>query len=86
MEFSKSRARFRNWVLGAEREAGSWQKDEFKSHTHKITSYNQIALSSHPHYGGGAAASIITSDAAGGEETRPVNIAQPIIIYLGRPR
>ena len=27
MEFSKSRARFRNWTLGQEREAGAWGPD-----------------------------------------------------------
>ena len=31
MEFSKSRARFRNWVLGAERVAGSWGRDEIRN-------------------------------------------------------
>ena len=30
MEFSKSRARFRAWVLGQEREAGGWGRDEIR--------------------------------------------------------
>lgn len=72
-------------MLGSEREAGSWQKDELRSHRHNIMSYNQIAAGNHPHYGGGAPAYVIESDATGGAETRPVNIAQPIILYLGRP-
>ena len=31
MEFSKSRARFRNWVLGQERAAGAWGRDEIRN-------------------------------------------------------
>ena len=31
MEFSKSRARFRAWVLGTGREAGSWGRDEIRN-------------------------------------------------------
>ena len=31
MEFSKSRARFRNWALGTGREAGSWGRDEIRN-------------------------------------------------------
>ena len=31
MEFSKSGAPFRNWVLGAERVAGSWGRDEIRN-------------------------------------------------------
>ena len=34
MEFSKSRARFRVWVLGTDREAGSWQEDALQGHVH----------------------------------------------------
>ena len=36
MEFSKSRARFRNWVLGAEREAGAWGRDEIRNITGSV--------------------------------------------------
>ena len=36
MEFSKSRARFRNWVLGSEREAGAWGRDEIRNITGSI--------------------------------------------------
>ena len=77
---------FRAWALGADREAGSWQKDELRSHSHKIMSYNQLVAGNHPHYAGGAAAYLIESEATGGAETRPVNIAQPVITYLGRPK
>lgn len=31
MEFSKSRARFRNWVLGQEQAAGAWGRDEIRN-------------------------------------------------------
>ena len=86
MKFSKSGAPFRAWALGADREAGSWQKDELRSHSHKIMSYNQLVAGNHPHYAGGAAAYLIESEATGGAETRPVNIAQPVITYLGRPK
>ena len=33
MEFSKSRARFRNWVLGADGMAGAWGRDEIRNVT-----------------------------------------------------
>ena len=33
MEFSKSRARFRNWVLGAGGTAGAWGRDEIRNMT-----------------------------------------------------
>ena len=84
--FSPSPRPFRAWALGADREAGSWQKDELRSHSHKIMSYNQLVAGNHPHYAGGAAAYLIESEATGGAETRPVNIAQPVITYLGRPK
>ena len=31
MEFSKSRARFRNWVLGQSADAGAWGRDEIRN-------------------------------------------------------
>ena len=31
MEFSKSRARFRNWALGADGAAGAWGRDECRN-------------------------------------------------------
>ena len=31
MEFSKSRARFRNWALGQEQAAGAWGRDEIRN-------------------------------------------------------
>ena len=31
MEFSKSRARFRNWALGASESPGSWHRDEIRN-------------------------------------------------------
>lgn len=36
MEFSKSRARFRAWVLGQEWEAGSWGRDEIRNIVGKV--------------------------------------------------
>ena len=33
MEFSKSRARFRNWALGASESAGAWGRDEIRNVT-----------------------------------------------------
>ena len=78
---------FRNWVLGQEREAGAWQGDTLKSHAHEY-------LGHHTLYGGasGNYSAVLqytqtrTTDMFGESETRPVNIAQPVIIYLGRPR
>ena len=87
MEFSKSRARFRNWTLGQEREAGAWQGDTLKSHAHEYVGHQT-------QYGGasGSYSAVLqytqtrTTGMFGESETRPVNIAQPVIIYLGRPR
>ena len=31
MEFSKSRARFRNWTLGQSEDAGAWGRDEIRN-------------------------------------------------------
>ena len=87
MEFSKSRARFRNWALGQERAAGAWQGDTLKSHAHEYVGHQT-------QYGGasGSYSAVLqytqtrTTGMFGESETRPVNIAQPVIIYLGRPR
>lgn len=43
MEFSKSRARFRNWVLGTGGEAGSWGRDEIRNITGQMQFYAYTA-------------------------------------------
>ena len=109
MKFSKSLAPFRNWVLGAERVAGSWQEDAYQDHWHNIeqkgagddyvSGYGNgtairnnslaaptssvgptlwISAISIPGLYGGGLPRVTT-------ETRPVNITQPVIIYLGGP-
>ena len=78
---------FRNWALGQEREAGSWQGDTLKSHAHEYVGHQT-------QYGGASGSysavlqytQVRTTGMFGESETRPVNIAQPVIIYLGRPR
>lgn len=97
MEFSKSRARFRNWALGQSREVGSWQEDAFQGHGHDF--WATIGAGSSGGYGYIANDSQKTSYHPVKEaktsnygpvrvatETRPVNVSIPIIIYLGRPR
>lgn len=56
------------------RELGSYQEDEFKSHTHLVRS---VLGSEGGNNAGGPAHSIVNriSDATGGAETRPKNIA-----------
>lgn len=67
-----------------DRVAGSWQKDEFKSHTHNITPMSPenavtnlgiVAWSSRREV-------VKTTEATGGDETRPRNIAYPIYIKI----
>ena len=83
---------FRNWALGADGTAGSWQANEFKSHTHiqqtgsadwfasgHSSSWTQVWVSTGVMQRGPTAAT-------GGAETRPDNISQPVILYLGSPR
>ena len=78
---------FRNWALGQERAAGAWQGDTLKSHAHEYVGHQT-------QYGGasGSYSAVLqytqtrTTGMFGESETRPVNIAQPVIIYLGRPR
>ena len=44
MEFSKSRARFRNWALGQSADAGAWGRDEIRNMTGHMGS-NGYAMS-----------------------------------------
>ena len=85
--FSAGPRPFRAWTLGQEREAGAWQGDTLKSHAHEYVGHQT-------QYGGasGSYSAVLqytqtrTTGMFGESETRPVNIAQPVIIYLGRPR
>ena len=86
MEFSKSRARFRAWALGQEREAGAWKADSFRRHTHSGVYVSGIQTSATNGNSLHLARNIGDSVATGGVETAPQHIWQPIIIYLGRPR
>ena len=83
---------FRNWVLGAEREAGSWQAGQIQSHSHgfeygtspvSFSSYGTVVtwISGSP-----ASGRKVTTAATGGDGVWPDHISQPIIIYLGCPR
>jgi hypothetical protein len=72
---------FRNWVSGLSRAAGSWQANELKSHSHSVNAGTNTSNSLNN--GGTVNLAPSTSGATGGSETRPDNISQPVIIYLG---
>lgn len=63
-----------------ERQAGSWQVDEFKSHVHP----NQQTINSIVAYPGSIAAGSVEgfTGETGGSETRPRNIAYPLYIKI----
>ena len=92
---------FRNWGAGqtvdSSRVAGSVQKDAFQGHRHgwiggaAITSA-QVSSTGGPSSGEARQLATIGDPTTGlngtprtANETRPVNISQPIILYLGRP-
>lgn len=68
----------RGWASGSSVDAGrafgSTQTDSFASHTHNLTFYDNNTPTTGPGHGGNNPLSETTS-AAGGSETRPVNIA-----------
>ena len=86
----------RCWGPGIERQAGSWQADAFQGHGHLF--YAGVAAGSG---GGGGYINFSQSNksrvvtgpesldgygtARIADETRPANIALPVIIYLGQP-
>ena len=92
---------FRNWALGqtidAGRMPGSVQTDAFQGHRHgwigdaAITS-NELTASGGADKGNARQLATIGDPTPGkngtprtADETRPVNISQPAILYLGRP-
>ena len=100
MEFSKSRARFRNWALGQEREAGAWQTDTGRevygtfgglsptpsgAFTSSNEAHNIGAGNNHSYVLYTMAASLVWGEHAGTEFTPP-HTWQPVILYLGRPK
>ena len=101
MEFSKSRARFRAWALGADRSAGAWGRDEIRN------IYGQVGEIVHAESSNGAfkyigqlvgrtyvdgvwKSGIIYMEASQLVPTGPMNVPphnwQPVILYLGSPR
>ena len=92
---------FRNWAPGQTidfgRPAGSVQEDAFQGHRHgwigdaAITS-NELTANGGADKGRARQLATIGDPTPGkngtprtADETRPVNISQPIILYLGRP-
>ena len=85
----------------SERPAGSWQEDTLQGHWHTITEDKGRKFTGYteggdgPGWGAGygntyvQARAIIAADGYGlprvAIETRPVNISQPVCLYLGRP-
>ena len=85
----------------SERPAGSWQEDTLQGHWHTITEDEGRKFTGYteggdgPGWGAGygntyvQARAIIAADGYGlprvAIETRPVNISQPVCLYLGRP-
>ena len=85
----------------SERPAGSWQEDALQGHWHSITDSKGRTFSGYTEGGNGPgwaagygntyvqARAIIAADGYGlprvATETRPMNIAQPVCLYLGRP-
>ena len=90
-------ALFRAWTGGGDREAGSWQSDALQSHEHFIPTYAGISgtRATQLDDSGRASEANIVLDAGQyytysygpsgrfADETRPVNIAIPAILYLG---
>ena len=88
---------FRAWTGGGDREAGSWQSDALQSHEHFIPTYAGISgtRATQIDDSGRASEANIVLDAGQyytysygpsgrfADETRPVNIAIPAILYLG---
>ena len=87
----------RSWTGGVDREAGSWQSDALQSHEHFIPTYAGISgtRATQIDDSGRASEANIVLDAGQyytysygpsgrfADETRPVNIAIPAILYLG---
>lgn len=85
----------------SERPSGSWQGDALQGHWHSITDNEGRKFAGYtdggdgPGWGAGygdtyvQARAIISADGYGSPrvaiETRPVNISQPVCLYLGRP-
>ena len=102
MRLSKSRAPFRNWVLGQSAQAGSWKADCVGPHDHDGSSVPVERASSEGNMH--VARPLGEDDLLGkdyaptwrnniwapgdgmGAETVPRHIWQPVIIYLGRPK
>lgn len=79
---------FRAWgPTVTAREAGSWETDEFRAHVHR---YGYVVEQNGFHTSVENTVLFYTGDtwattSTGGKETRPVNIAVPVILYLGSP-
>ena len=90
-------ARFRGWTSGAGREAGEIQSDAVQRHEHFIPTYAGISgtRATQIDDSGRASEANIVLDAGQyytysygpsgrfADETRPINIAIPVILYLG---
>ena len=80
---------FRAWGPGFGRQAGSWQENELGWHSHTVPirqdgdSYGQVVYNDILKHPTEITNLWLTSDGAGGDETRPDNIAIPVVIYLG---
>ena len=99
MEFSKSRARFRNWVLEQNEDAGAWGRDEIRNITGQLgvdsfNASNSGAFSSsngaqRTCSGGTGNPDCTIFNASNivptGPQNVPQHIWQPVIIYLGCP-
>lgn len=80
---------FRNWGPGSKGNPGNWYADNVRAHTH--TFGQRLTSGGGANYGNPTSQwwFELTGDAAktasyGGEETAPVHIYQPVMIYLGR--
>ncbi|WP_438461852.1 hypothetical protein [Marinomonas sp. PE14-40] len=69
--------------VDTDRVFGSWQEDEFESHSHTLHAYNDVggAHNYQMYWGGGTAQGSSESGSDGGYETRPRSIA-----YYGKTR
>ena len=66
------------------KQVGSYQKDEFKSHTHTEDGHAPFMTNSSGTYYGVGTPSGTNTGASGGKETRPINAYVKYIIYVGK--
>ena len=97
LDLSSCPPRFRAWTSGAGREAGEIQSDAVQRHEHFIPTYAGISgtRATQIDDSGRASEANIVLDAGQyytysygpsgrfADETRPVNVAIPVILYLG---